>query len=142
MITKYCEGFIFTPDYRKILLIEKNRPAKLAGLLNGIGGHIEEGETSLEAIVRETLEETGLVIPEENWQYFCKLSNPVNETDIDFWYTTYPDLNDAQELTDEHLVITDVEYLEGVVPNLKWLLPLCLDFGVAKGITFTSYGEY
>ena len=52
-------AFIFKNE--KILLIERARKGEFAyGKLNGIGGHIERGESPLSAIRREIKEETGL----------------------------------------------------------------------------------
>ena len=60
---EYVVGFLFDEDARRyhktghgnVVLIEKNRPAWQAGRLNGVGGHIEIGETPDEAISREFL---------------------------------------------------------------------------------------
>lgn len=49
--------YIFSQD--KVLLIHKKRGLG-AGKINAPGGHIEEGETALEAAVRESEEEVGL----------------------------------------------------------------------------------
>lgn len=46
----------------KVLLLYKNRPSWQAGKLNLPGGQIEQGETVVEAAIRETKEETGLTI--------------------------------------------------------------------------------
>jgi len=43
-----------------IVLIEKKRPAWMAGMLNLPGGHVEDSETVPAAGVRELFEETGL----------------------------------------------------------------------------------
>jgi 8-oxo-dGTP diphosphatase len=52
--------FIFD-DNERVLLIKRSQDKKLwAGLLNGIGGHIEAGEDILEAAEREFEEETAL----------------------------------------------------------------------------------
>lgn len=55
---EYVLGFMFDPTLRKVLLVWKDRPTWQKGRLNGIGGHIEAGETPHEAMVREFEEET------------------------------------------------------------------------------------
>ena len=53
---------IFLTRGSKILLIKGAKDKRLwAGLYNGIGGHIEQGEDILSAVNRELYEETGLV---------------------------------------------------------------------------------
>ena len=56
----YCCGFMFSKDFSHVLLIEKARPKWQEGKVNGIGGHLESGESPVDAMVREFEEETGL----------------------------------------------------------------------------------
>ena len=58
----YVMGLIYD-DIGRVLLIKKNRPKHQVGKWNGVGGKIEEGENSLQAMTREIKEETGLDIP-------------------------------------------------------------------------------
>lgn len=52
--------FPFDPD-RQVLLLKGASDKRIwAGLWNGIGGHVEEGESVLDAARRELLEESGL----------------------------------------------------------------------------------
>ena len=52
---------IFLTRGDSVLLIEGAATKRLwAGKYNGIGGHVEQGESALEAAKRELLEETGL----------------------------------------------------------------------------------
>lgn len=61
---KYTVGFIFSDDFKNVLLIKKTKPADQAGLFNGIGGKFEEFDIDAAACVsREVKEETGLDIP-------------------------------------------------------------------------------
>lgn len=69
----YTVGFAFTEDAKHVVLIRKSKPVWQAGLLNGIGGHVEHGESSHAAQVREFAEETGLIIP--TWEKFLVLTD-------------------------------------------------------------------
>lgn len=127
-VTHYSAGFLFSPSKTKLLLIRKNRPAWMRGMLNGIGGHIEPGETPHDCMVRECQEETGLIVPE--WKHFVTLRFP--EAVINF-FTAVSVIREAKDMTDERLYATDVS--EGsiapglaVVPNLRWLIPMALHF--------------
>lgn len=57
----YVLGFLFTHDKRFVALIEKTKPEDQAGLLNGVGGKMDQGpdESPNEAMIREFREETG-----------------------------------------------------------------------------------
>lgn len=81
---QYTVVLLFNKDGSKVLLQTKDRTA-FAGMLNGVGGKIEKGETIHQGAVREVEEETTLtekdienfmwlgtlVIPEQ-----CDLENP------------------------------------------------------------------
>lgn len=56
-----CVGAIVLDDSGRILLIRRGRPPG-AGLWSLPGGRVEPGETPHAAVVRETREETGLVV--------------------------------------------------------------------------------
>jgi 8-oxo-dGTP diphosphatase len=67
----------FPLDYSLVYLIKKKRPDWQAGKLNGIGGHVEEGENAKEAMIRECYEETGTKITD--WRHVCVMKG-------DDWY--------------------------------------------------------
>src|SRR5665648_106126 len=57
-------GFItFNDDI--LMLLRNNAPNK--GIWNGVGGHIEKGESPYQSMVREIKEETGLTLPFVNF---------------------------------------------------------------------------
>jgi 8-oxo-dGTP diphosphatase len=56
-------GFVFK-NRDEVTLVMKNRPEWQKGKLNGVGGKIEAGETSAQAMRREFKEEAGADIPE------------------------------------------------------------------------------
>jgi len=73
-MTRYVLGFLIEKRTRRVVLITKSRPEWQAGKLNGVGGHIEEGEDALSAMRREWSEETGM--PTSDWQFFRTIAGP------------------------------------------------------------------
>jgi 8-oxo-dGTP diphosphatase len=59
-MTEYVVGFMFTPGKDQVVLIKKARPQWQEGLLNGVGGKVEPGETPSDAMRREFREETSI----------------------------------------------------------------------------------
>lgn len=135
--TRYCVGFIFNTSHNLVLLIQKKRPAWQRGKLNGIGGHIEAGETGLDAMVRECEEETGLVIPAEAWSHDTILTG--ENFILDVFSTVHTDLLAARDMTDEHTLIIDTQsalaQTAAVMPNLPVLLTIARDrTGITKPV--------
>lgn len=56
---EYTVCFLFGHDLENVALVEKNR-TEFKGLLNGIGGELEPGETAMQCALREIAEESGL----------------------------------------------------------------------------------
>lgn len=54
---KFVVIFLFTKDYKKVLMVKRNKPP-YKDCWNGIGGKIEENETEIQATKRECYEET------------------------------------------------------------------------------------
>jgi 8-oxo-dGTP diphosphatase len=124
---KYTVGFIFTPGFEQVLLVHKNRPEWQKGLLNGVGGKIEEGEESVDCMVREVREETKLETQAKDWHFYAKIQNA--ERFVDFYACIYSgNITDAQTTTDEPVAWFPVSALpENVIFNLRWLIPLAID---------------
>ena len=59
-------GFVFNKDLSKVLLVNRQNAKQewQNGLDNGLGGKVEAGESSLKAMKREFLEESGFAITE------------------------------------------------------------------------------
>jgi 8-oxo-dGTP diphosphatase len=123
-ITHYSAGFLFSHAKDRVLLIRKNRPAWMHGMLNGIGGHIEPGETPHDCMVRECKEETGLDVPE--WKQFVTLRIP-SKAVIHFFASTGPVFH-ARKTTDEELYLAYTAEVNSLhtIPNLRWLIPMAL----------------
>jgi 8-oxo-dGTP diphosphatase len=125
---KYSLGFIFNSAGNEVLLIHKNNPDWQKGKVNGIGGKIEIGESSVECIIRETKEETGLDTNNEDWIHFGQIINGDKSTSQLFYYI-YPGVtSDATTQEDEEIEWFAVNNLpNNIMSNLSWLIPLALD---------------
>ena len=139
MKTSYCLGFAF--DHQgNVALIQKLRPAWQAGKLNGIGGHIEEGETATEAMVREFREETGRETVLEIWDLFGTLHT---DTSTVFCFRSFDiSLEGLKTMTDEKVFVESTNFIgRERLPNLSWLIPLAMDREVARTTTVYKGGE-
>ncbi|MCJ7568281.1 MAG: NUDIX domain-containing protein [Anaerolineales bacterium] len=61
MIIPRCLSFLLREDQVLLIRIAEDR-GRWAGLLNGVGGHIEQGEDPRNAALREIKEEAGLIL--------------------------------------------------------------------------------
>lgn len=118
-------------DHRdRLLFIRKLKPDWQIGLLNGVGGKIEEGETPLQAMSREWHEEShGTPSPE--WQALASFEF-VGGSKVHFFKAQSNELeyfrlhgrkNDAGERF-EALAMEHALRRDDLIPNLKWLIPL------------------
>lgn len=137
---EYTCGFVFDQYYKRVLLIQKQRPEWQKGKLNGIGGKIEFGETPLQAMLREWYEETHfelyeecltnfatLICQDDTWDKECiihfysgSLSNAEFDGFLEFIETqTY----------DEEIYCVTVKSLPllNTLTNLKWLIPMAIN---------------
>ena len=117
MKTILVVGFI--TDGKRVLLIKKNRPLWQKGLFNGIGGAAEINEIPIEAMKRETKEETGLHI--EKWVEINKLCYD-NDAELYIYQTIIPSeqIENFETLTDEHVGIFDRNNLpKNLVPDVS-----------------------
>lgn len=123
-MTTFVVGFAH--DGNRVALIRKNRPADQAGKLNGIGGKIEPGEASYDAMVREFMEETGVVIPA--WRKVLRMCFTVGWMDAYVSYVEPHVLNELCTETDEEVIVTDIHAVAPweTTPHLSWLLPLAV----------------
>lgn len=121
----YVLGFLFGYNEKRVLLIRKTHPEWQAGRYNGIGGHIEAGETALEAMQREGLEEAG-VLPQ--WQYKGYMQGPGWECSVFAAHSFNADFDGARTCTEEVVDVWQVSTLHSkqVLPNVRALVALCL----------------
>lgn len=135
-MTEYVCGFLFNPPLSHVALIKKAKPDWQAGLLNGVGGKIEENETALYAMAREFTEETGVPMEEHEglWTKFLiyEVRDPIDDqkTAVVSFYTARL----KQELSIKEFVSEPNEpvqwypvnpiFRRNSLPNLDWLIPM------------------
>lgn len=120
-------AFIYTPDLKKVLLIKKQRFEHHKGLLNGLGGKVEPGETPLDCVCREVAEEAGINLSPSQWKVVGELEWTTWHVTI-FAATYKGKLEDIKSMTEEVVAWYDVEALPNtVISNLRWLVPLCIN---------------
>lgn len=131
---RYVVGFAFTEDGKSVLLMEKNRPSWQAGLLNGIGGHIEEGEdteTPYTAMHRETMEEAGITLDWYHRGVMRGTNNDDGEFECHIFYAHDDAVEGFRQIEDEELRLIPVFKLPtlNTIANLAFLIPfgLCPD---------------
>lgn len=123
---EYVLGFIFSTDLKRIALLRKNRPAWQAGKLNGIGGKVENGETALQAMVRECQEETGVYISELEWSYFSVFDGDYHQVHcFKCVYSNIEELICPESEVLEYFNVDDI-HKENLMDNIKYLIPMCL----------------
>lgn len=144
-------GFLFD-DYdviRKyaahVLLVLKANPAWQKDKLNGIGGKIEENETPKAAMVREFKEETGLDTFENDWSKFCYIHG--KSWGVHFFRAfNLPHFWDHRSMerqkSGEIIAACPLKTLDytRTISNLKWLIPLALDYEL-KPVIDVEYHE-
>lgn len=135
---RYVVGFMLDHERENVVLIQKNRPSWQAGKLNGVGGKVETGESSLDAMVREFAEEAGAFTNPVSWDLMCSISWPDDweriashrSPSIDFYRCILPPetspAHAVRTMTDEPVGVIPVARLGEfeVTPNLRWLIPL------------------
>lgn len=117
---------MFGPGFGQVALIRKARPVWQAEKLNGVGGHIEEGENPRQAMVREFEEETGVQTYESDWTLVAVLIGPGYELNI---FKARAGLHHTFTTQTDEPVNWELSWQlpDNVIPNLRWIVPLCLD---------------
>jgi len=96
---KYALGFLFSKDKEKVVLIKKTKPEWQAGFLNGVGGKVEQGETYVEAMIREFEEETGVVFTD--WHHGCSMDgNGIYEAEV---FYGFGDISKCRTVEEEEI---------------------------------------
>ena len=112
---KYVVIFLFTKDYKKVLMIKRNKPP-YKDCWNGIGGKIEENETEIQAAIRECHEETGI-----------KLNNP--KLFITYIYPETNEMNKGTNLSVLYDFVDEVSVKSNYEGIYEWKdIAFALDF--------------
>ena len=130
-MTEYVCGFAFDNTKQYVTLIEKKRPNWQAGYLNGVGGHIEEGEVPFERNeVPVGTDHTSLRKEWKNLYHFVKGGNDTlsktrrESMFIQILEGLHPDEADIlclvkdKNLTDKYKISKTV--VETAFPDIKW----------------------
>lgn len=131
MKTNYTVGFLFSFDKQQIALIRKNRPDWQKGRLNGIGGHVEAGETAAQCMMREFGEEIFYPSPyKTEWRQYCTLVGPSFDV---YCFAAMGDLAGIKAKTDEDVEIINVDQIhplrnKDMIENLPTLVSMAIDF--------------
>lgn len=134
--TLYVLGFAFTGDNR-VLLIEKKRPDWQKGRLNGIGGHVEYNESSIDAMTREFREETGVSTTQSDWQFRGRMY--AKDWSVFVFSMAGPQVLQAVTQTDERLHFLHVDDFvimeKNCIENVHALIQLCrIPWAVPSGM--------
>ncbi len=122
-------GIAFNESVTRVLLVEKQRPKWQAGLFNGVGGKVEEGESPVGAVSREFFEQAGLDITEAAWTHCITYRGP--DFEITFYQIFLPDkmFDSAKTATDEEVTPVPLSEIPKVrtIFNLQYIVPMMMD---------------
>lgn len=130
---EWCLGFIVPNGDDEMVLLRKSRTMHI-GEWNGLGGKLEDGETAIDAMQREGLEESGFKC---NWQLACYLRGVTNGEDwrvfvygASLSFREYYSLDYAPKFPESdklyRIRIRDIETLR-LAPHVRVLNYICMD---------------
>ena len=126
---EYVLGFMFSPDVKRVALIEKQTPSWQAGRLNGMGGKIEPNEGIGSAMAREFYEETGVSTSSTEWDLFCEMEGP--DWKVFCLSCVSVKVFDVKTVEREEVGVywvTDLSLgTHPTISNVPWLVPLAIN---------------
>jgi 8-oxo-dGTP diphosphatase len=141
-------GFCFSKDKSMVALIRKTHPQWQAGRLNGIGGHIERGESIYQAMKREFNEEAGVIVPSLSWNHKLTIINDLVGYELNIMYLFSDAVYRIKTMSDEEVGLYIVEYIlnpyivsNHLIKNLSWIIPLILDSDIENGFIIKDKGK-
>ena len=99
---------MFSIDMEHVVLIKKERPDWMKGLLNGTGGKLNDGESPKQGMEREFREETGLI--NNDWKAFAILGG--KDFHVTCFKTFSNDYLKARSVTDERIQILKTSHIK------------------------------
>ena len=131
MKTHYTLGFLFNNDFSKVVLIRKDSPIWQAGRLNGVGGHVEKGESAAVCMYREFHEEIWynyLMAPK--WSHYATMEGSDFIVDC---FAAVGQVDACNAKTSEKVEVIDVASITpnrtiDMIENLPWLVSMAIDF--------------
>lgn len=136
-MTQYCLGFLLNNNKGMVLLLERSKTWQ-KGRLNGVGGHVEAGETPLAAMYREAYEEADLK-PEDHspWELFAVMKfgrgdevfcyKAMTPGDALMSYVGGPASTKTEEVVGAYAVSQALLSKRKTLSNIPWLLAMALD---------------
>jgi 8-oxo-dGTP diphosphatase len=125
----YVVGFMIW--YGEVILIKKNHPQWQDGLLNGVGGHIEDGEQPADAMAREFAEETGVRTAPDEWTKFARMWGTESKGSIHDWechcfWLASPQIDECKTMTSEEVKKLNIGSLVGdeLIDNILFLIAM------------------
>ena len=119
----YVLTFVFTPDFKSVWLIMKEKPEWQKGSLNGIGGKVKPGEIYINSASRELKEEAGVNIEITSENYVGNIVAP------DYNVVVYGAVYDGDLFTKEEEVVIVVAisdlYKYKHIANIPMLIEAC-----------------
>lgn len=154
-VKRYVVGFMFDETLTKVVLIRKLRPEWQNGLLNGVGGKVEENESPYLAMTREFREETGVgvvvdgqTVIDTTWKLFLIYNGgdagiPGSLYEI-YFYWKVGNVTEPKSMTDEPIVLVNVESLTSrtdTIPNVRWLVQMARSMSMGEKALYFDLQE-
>lgn len=121
---RYVLGFCFLPN-RSCILIQKSKPDWQQGLVNGLGGSIEPGESIYLAMAREFQEECGIATHPKQWRH--ALTFGTDEWELNVLRTMLPYYSQDLRSCDEGEVSIYIDPPDNMEQTALWLYWMCRD---------------